>query len=149
MNRSWVTAISIGLLLTMLGGAAHAQGEAAREETSQEQRRWSDEVWTPIVTHEGVRFSYIFYSEADNTNNGVVVRLDNENDYPVRYRFRMVFRSGQGDEHIEPVEGTLRAHQVKTGDNDGLFWIPFVDGRSVGEVGLRGYHITPLGSSES
>lgn len=127
--------IGIGILLLLLCGTAHAQKE-----------RWSDEVWKPIVTHEGVAFSYIFYSEADNTNNGVVVRLDNRNGYPVRYRFRIVFRTWRGEEHVEPVTGTLRPGEMKTGDNDGLFWIPFVDGRSIGEVGLRGYAIEPIRS---
>lgn len=105
---------------------------------------WSDDAWTPIIEHRGVAFSYIFYSEADNTNNGVVVRLRNENDHAVRYRFDIVFRTGRGDERTEQVEGTLEAHQVKTGDNDGLFWIPFADGRAIGEIGLRGYEVEPL-----
>lgn len=129
----WGKTIGIGVLLLIFCGAAHAQ-----------ERRWSDEVWKPIITHEGVAFSYIFYSEADNTNNGVVVRLDNENNYPVRYRFRIVFRTWRGEEHTEQVTGTLQAGEMKTGDNDGLFWIPFVDGRSIGEVGLRGYAIEPI-----
>jgi hypothetical protein len=35
---------------------------------------------------------------------------------------------------------------MKTGENDGLFWIPFRDGRSIGEVGLRGFDIEPIRS---
>lgn len=122
-------------MLLMLVGAARAQAQ---------ERRWSDEVWKPIITHEGVAFSFIFYSEADNVNNGVVVRLHNQNDYPVRYRFRVIFRTWRGDEHFERAGGTLQAGQMKTGENDGLFWIPFRDGRSIGEVGLRGYAIEPI-----
>jgi hypothetical protein len=133
----WSKAIGVGLLLLVVCGTAHAQ---------EQERRWSDEVWKPIITHEGVAFSYIFYSEADNTNNGVVVRLDNQNDYPVRYRFRVIFRTWRGEEHVEEASGTLQAGQMKTGENDGLFWIPFVDGRSIGEVGLRGYAIEPIQS---
>lgn len=120
-------------MLLALCGSAHAQ-----------ERHWSDEAWTPIIKHQGVEFSYIFYSEADNTNNGVVVRLINENDHPVRYRFDIIFRTWNGEEHIERVNGTLQAHQMKTGENDGLFWIPFVDGRTIGEVGLRDYDIEPI-----
>lgn len=127
--RRWVG----GLVVLVLFSSIPAQAQ-----------HWSDEAWTPIVEHQGVAFSYIFYREADNTNNGVVVRLHNENDYSVRYRFDIIFRTGHGDEHVEQVEGTLRAHQMKTGENDGLFWIPFADGRSIGEVGLRGYAIEPI-----
>jgi len=133
MGERGVKAIGMGVLLLLVCGTVHAQ-----------KKRWADEVWKPIITHEGVAFSYIFYSEADNTNNGVVVRIDNTNDYPIRYRFRIVFRTWRGEEHTEQVTGTLQAGQMKTGDNDGLFWIPFVDGRSIGEVGLRGYTVEPI-----
>lgn len=136
MGTRWIRRAVVGLtLLMMVSGTTQAQAPA---------ERWADAVWKPILTHEGVAFSYIFYSEADNVNNGVVVRLDNRNAYPVRYRFRIVFRTWRGEEHIERVVGTLRAGQMKTGENDGLFWIPFRDGRSVGELGLRGYAIEPL-----
>ncbi len=106
-------------------------------------QHWSDTAWTPLLEHEGVRFSFIFYSEADNVNNGVVVKLVNTNDYAVRYRFKIIFRA-EGAEKIELAEGELAAKQGKTGDLDGLFWIPFPDGRSIGEVGLRGYEILPI-----
>ncbi len=132
--RRFLVIGATGLLMSLFSTTAHAQ----------QQRHWSDEAWTPIVEHRGVSISYIFYREADNENNGVVVRLINENDYAVRYRFGVVFRTWAGEEHVERVEGTLQAHQVKTGDNDGLFWIPFADGRSIGEVGLRGYEIEAL-----
>lgn len=130
-----VRAMSLVAVLLMVCSTAQAQ-----------ERRWSDEVWKPIITHEGVAFSFIFYSEADNVNNGVVVRLHNQNDYPIRYRFRIVFRTWRGAEHFERADGTLQAGQMKTGENDGLFWIPFRDGRSIGEVGLRGFDIEPIRS---
>lgn len=101
-----------------------------------------DGPWKEIIRQEGVAFSYLYYREADNTNGGIVVRLVNTNDYAVDYRFKIIFRA-DGDEHIEQVEGELEAGQVKTGDSDGLFWIPFEDGRGIGEVGLRGYKVTP------
>jgi hypothetical protein len=131
----WKQALGASLTWLMLAGTVHAQ---------EPERRWSDEVWKPIITHNGVAFAYIFYSEADNVNNGVVVRLHNRNAYPIRYRFRIVFRTWRGEEHVEPVTGVLEAGQMKTGEQDGLFWIPFRDGRSVGEVGLRGYAIEPI-----
>lgn len=105
------------------------------------QRIMKEEAWKPLLTHEGVRFSFLFYSVADNYNNGVVVLLVNTNDYDVRYRFKMVFRSSSGQEEVELVEGKLTAGEAKTGDRDGLFWIPFPDGQFIAEVGMRGYKV--------
>ena len=98
--------------------------------------------WRPLIEHEGVTFRYIFYSEADGENNGVVLMLTNNNAYPVTYRFKIVFRS-DGQEEVREVSGDLDPGQSKTGEHDGLFWIPFVDGRSISEIGLRGYRVTP------
>lgn len=97
--------------------------------------------WRPIFEHEGVAFSYIFYREADSANNGVVVRLHNTNAHAVTYRFNIIFRDELDGEVVEEVRGQLDAHQQKTGSLDGLFWIPFLDGRSIHEVGLRGYKV--------
>ena len=88
-------------------------------------------------------FDYIFYSEADNVNNGVVIRLHNQNEYAVSLRFLIVFRS-DGAEHSELFRGRLDAGEMRTGDAAGLFWVPFPDGRTIGEIGLRGYRVTPL-----
>lgn len=121
------------LLTLLLGGAPHAgmaQSAPDRED------------WTPILETQGVHFSYIFYEKADNQSAGIVMMLRNTNAYAVRYRFRVVFRSGK-DEMEEEVEGTLAAHARKTGDRAGLFWVPFADNRPITEVGLRGYHIEP------
>ncbi len=123
------------LLLSMWAPAASAQRAAM------------DEAWKPMLVHEGVAFSYIFYSEADERHDGVVVRLVNRNGYAVRYRFTMVFRAETGDEHTERAEGTLEPGEMKTGDAAGLFWIPFKDGRSIGEVGLRGWRVTREGEA--
>jgi hypothetical protein len=95
-----------------------------------------------MLDHEGVSFSYIFYQHADHSNNGVVLKLTNANDYAVNYRFKIIFRA-EGATVVEPVVGTLKAREVKTGDAEGLFWIPFKDGRAIAEVGLRGYKIVP------
>jgi hypothetical protein len=87
-----------------------------------------------------VAVSYIFYEKADNQNNGVVLRLQNENAHPVRYAFRVVFRA-DGAERTATAEGRLQAGQMRTGDEDGLFWIPFQDGRTIIQVGLRGFYV--------
>jgi len=103
---------------------------------------WYDTAWTPIVEKQGVQIGYIFYGEADNENNGVVLRLDNENDYAVRYDFTVIFR-GPAGRATARASGQLDPGQMKTGEKDSLFWIPFRDGRRVGQVGLRGIDICP------
>lgn len=103
--------------------------------------------WKPLFAHEGVEFFYIFYNKANNVNNGVVILLNNTNDYAIAYRFKVVFRSGE-TEAVRRVEGRLRAGESKTGDSDGLFWVPFLDGQEIEQVGLRGYTITPVESRE-
>jgi hypothetical protein len=104
----------------------------------------TDWAWTPIIKHEGLDISFIFYSRADSRNNGVVIKLANENEYAIDYRFKVIFRSDD-DVRVEEVEGTLNAGEARTGDASGLFWVPFPDGRSISEVGLRGYRVTPAG----
>ena len=125
----WKGVVLVGVL-ALLAGPVQAQQQAGS---------WA---WKSMLMHEGVEFKYIFYAEADNKNNGVVVMLVNTNDYAVTYRFKIIFRAGEA-EVVEPVAGKLEARQAKTGDADGLFWIPFPDGRSIAEVGLRGYKIIP------
>lgn len=130
----WRTGGLILLILLLLGGVP-CVGTA--------QPAPDEDAWTPILETEGVHFSYVFYEKADNHSAGIVMMLRNTNAYAVRYRFRVVFRSGE-EEVEEVAEGTLAAHTRKTGDRAGLFWIPFADNRPITEVGLRGYHIEPL-----
>ncbi|GIV59851.1 MAG: hypothetical protein KatS3mg043_0940 [Rhodothermaceae bacterium] len=128
---------SFGGVMAFLAGFAVAGPLLAQPRTAGE---WA---WKPILMHEGVRFEYLFYPAADNFNNGVVVKLTNTNDHPVAYRFTIIFRA-EGATHEEYVEGRLAAREIRTGDAAGLFWVPFRDGRSIGEVGLRGFRVTPL-----
>ncbi len=103
----------------------------------------TDWAWKPLLQHKGVEFSFLFYSEADNANNGVVIKLANTNNYPVVYHFKVVFRSDEKT-HVEAVNGFLREGEVKTGSSAGLFWIPFTDGCTISEVELRGYKVSRL-----
>ena len=127
------------ILLTLLLGAFACSALPAQAQT---QKRGGEWAWKPMLKHEGVEFKYIFYAEADSENNGVVVMLINRNDYAVTYQFKIIFRA-VGAEVLKHVSGELDAKEAKTGDADGLFWIPFPDGRSIGEVGLRGYKVFP------
>ena len=100
--------------------------------------------WKPMTTIEGVEFSYLFHREAsgeDAAGNGVVLRLRNANAYAVAYRFVVVFRAPDEEPVEEEVTGSLGPHEAKTGSAAGLFWIPFGERASIGEVGLRGYEV--------
>jgi len=96
-----------------------------------------DDAWTLVTTVRGVEIAYIHYIQADSHNDGVVLRLRNQTLCPAEIRFTVVFRS-KHREVAAPYATTLQAGELKTGEASGLFWIPFPDGRSVAEIGLRG-----------
>ncbi len=99
--------------------------------------------WTTLLDHEGVIFRYLHYPKADSENAGVVMMVENTNEYPVTYAFKAVFRS-RNEEAVRLTQGELRSGQRKAGDNDGLFWIPWKDQRPIEEVGLRGFKVKPM-----
>ena len=123
-------------LIVALGVAPGVQGQSVTA------GKWA---WKPLFTHEGVEFFYIFYNKANNEDNGVVILLTNTNGYAVDYQFKAVFKSGTA-EAIHEARGRLEPGESKTGDSDGLFWVPFMDGREIEQVGLRGYKVTPVRS---
>lgn len=126
------------LLLCLSAGESQAQLQSGSPEDG----------WKHLLEHDGVTFSYVFYREANNTHNGVVVMVDNANEYSVGYQFRIVFRSGD-TEHVEDVSGSLQPGQRETGDKAGLFWIPFDDGRPITEIGLRNFRIEQREDAEA
>ncbi|MFB6247951.1 MAG: hypothetical protein ABEL97_05210 [Salinibacter sp.] len=140
--------LAVWIALLGPGGPSPAWAQDSTRAPADTTQPWYNTAWTPIVEKEGVRFGYIFYSKADNYNNGVVIRLHNQNDRPVRYAFTVIFRGPSG-EATSRAEGRLAPGEMKTGETDGLFWIPFTDGRAVGEVGLRGIEITPITGDSS
>ena len=102
-----------------------------------------EEAWKVLLEYEGVRFLYVFYPKANGINDGVVVMLQNQNEYRVSYRFTIIFESPEGAESVD-AEGVLEALEWKTGDAAGLFWTPFDDGRSLGAIRMRNYKITRI-----
>ncbi len=99
--------------------------------------------WTVLAEKEGLNISFIFYSEADNYNNGVVLKLHNKNDKDIFYEFDLIFRSENFDK-TEHIEGIIMKNQIKAGSNDNLFWIPFEDGKLISEVGITSIRISDL-----
>lgn len=133
--------LGIGVLGLMALSSARGQPTGAAPDSS---KRWHDYAWTQIVEQNGVIIDYIYYPDADNEQDGIVLRLTNTNDFAVRYAFTVVFRSPESDTSTG-VRGRLDPGQMKTGDAAGLFWMPFTDSdQSIGEVGLRGLEVVPV-----
>lgn len=150
MTRICRLHLAIGVLLVAGVGVAPAVAQSADStaaDTTGGVPAWHEDAWTEIITHEGVRFTYIFYSKADTKNNGVVIRLQNQNAVPVRYAFTVIFRTPTAERSAR-AEGHLDAGEMKTGDKDGLFWIPFTEpNQTISEIGLRGIRIVRAPSS--
>jgi hypothetical protein len=97
-----------------------------------------------IVEKDGLGIYFLFYSEGNGIqDNGVVIYLKNENDYKLNYSFQLVFRAGEAEKE-QQVSGILKAHERKTGSNEGLYFIPFGDKSSVSEVGVRKIRIEKI-----
>ncbi len=110
--------------------AGHGRGAAAQELAA-------ERAFKPIVEKGGLSVKYVLYQKADGARNGVVIFLRNTNDFAISYRFSAVFRS-EDEEKTGFAEGHLGPCEAKTGDRDGLFWIPFDDDRPIVEIGVRG-----------
>jgi hypothetical protein len=150
MTRLRLLILAVIALLGVGTGVAPAVAQSADStaaDTTGGVPAWHEDAWTEIITHEGVRFTYIFYSKADTKNNGVVVRLENQNAYRVHYAFTIIFRTPTAERSAR-ADGHLDAGEMKTGDKDGLFWIPFTEpNQTIGEIGLRGLRIVRAPSS--
>lgn len=90
-----------------------------------------------IVEKDGLGIYFLFYSEGNGVeNNGVVIYLENKNNYAIRYTFHLIFRTEIG-EKTQEVEGLLKAGERKTGSNEGLYFVPYQDKRSIIELGVK------------
>ncbi len=143
MTPRWTLLV---LLVLLSGSPACAQDSSAT--AADTTRSWHEGAWTHIVERDGLTISYIFYSKADNRNDGVVLRLCNGNDHRVRYTFTVIFRGPEAQASVQ-VRGTLKPGEMQTGEKSGLFWVPFEDQRRLGEVGLRGIEVIRLRPDQS
>ncbi|WP_103028814.1 hypothetical protein [Salinibacter altiplanensis] len=137
-HRYIIGVLVLGLLPVSVGWAQ--KGGVAGDTSA----AWHEDAWTPIVAQRGLRIAYIYYPRADTEHDGVVLRLINRNEVPVRYGFTLVFRAPTADTTVA-VRGGLGPGAMKTGDDAGLFWVPFRgEDRSLGEIGLRGLSVVRL-----
>ncbi len=49
--------------------------------------------WNKLVKRNNFIVSFIFYSKADNSNNGIVIKIENENKFTIKYRFTIIVRT--------------------------------------------------------
>ena len=99
--------------------------------------QYKDGPFKNLFDREGFVVSFIFYSEGDGEeNNGVVIYLENKNNYNISFKFTLIFRAGAVD-RLKTIDGRMIPREKRTGSNDGLFFIPFEDGRSLSEVGIK------------
>lgn len=97
-----------------------------------------------LFEKDGLDIYFIYYNEGNGVkDNGVVIYLRNRNDYSVSYNFKLNFRSGKIDK-INFVEGKLKPLEERTGSNDGLYFIPFEDKRTITEVGISGCRVEKI-----
>lgn len=90
-----------------------------------------------LYDQHGLLVQFLFYSEGDGVhNNGVVIFLTNENEFDISYSFSLIFRATSIDK-TEKVSGYLKAGEKKVGSNEGLYFIPFKDDKSITEVGIK------------
>ena len=90
-----------------------------------------------LYDQNGLLVQFVFYSEGNGVyNNGVVIFLTNKNEFAIAYSFSLIFRATTIDK-TERVRGYLIAGEKKVGSNEGLYFIPFEDGKSITEVGIN------------
>ncbi len=99
--------------------------------------------WQKILEKEGLNISFIFYPNSIKENNGVVLKLHNKSGNILKYNFEVIFKSDTL-EHAEIVDGIIKPHEVITGSEKKLFWVPFKNGISISEVGVRKCQLTIL-----
>ena len=139
VSHRYIIGVLVLGLLPVSAGWAQKWGVAGDTSAA-----WHADAWTPIIEKKGLRISYIYYPDANDEHDGIVLRLINENEVPVRYKFTLVFRAPAADT-TTAVRGRLNPGAMKTGDAAGLFWVPFrEDDRSLGEIGLRGLSVAQL-----
>lgn len=96
----------------------------------------SDYGWEKITEKNGLSISFIFYKKANNSANGIVLKIKNNNDYKVIYSFILIFLADSISKE-EIVAGEIKAKQVQAGSNDGLFFLPFDETKIISQIGIK------------
>ena len=92
--------------------------------------------WKKLVEENHCKVSFIFYSKADNYNNGIVIKIENKNKFKIRFRFTIIAKT-ENIKKGKTFTGELEGGKIITGSNNNLFWIPELKGASIAEVGIK------------
>ncbi len=92
--------------------------------------------WNKLVEENRCKVSFIFYGKADNYNNGIVIKIENENKFKIGYRFTIIAKTEKIKKE-KTFTGELKADEMITGSNNNLFWIPELNGAAITEVGIK------------
>jgi len=84
----------------------------------------------------GLSISFIFYKKANNTTNGIVLKIKNNNDFKVIYSFTLIFIADTNSKE-EIVAGEINANHTQAGSNDGLFFLPFDETKIISQIGIK------------
>ncbi len=96
--------------------------------------------WTFLYQKDSVAAYFIWYEKADNQNDGVVVKLVNQNNFKVNYNFDLIFLADTL-KHTVNVNGVLNPNEIKTGSTQGLFWVPFKNAISISDIGVYNFTV--------
>ncbi len=102
--------------------------------------------WQELASYKGLHISFLFYKKANDTYNGIVLKLQNKNEHKIFYQFELVFQSDK-KEKKELLEGYLNSGEIITGSNNNLFFLPFKDSTTISHVGLQKIKIVKSESS--
>ena len=119
--------LSCAIILLFCSGIIHSQND--------------DGPFKKLYDNHGLIVSFIFYSDGDcMENNGVVIYLENKNAYDISFQFMLIFRALSVDRE-KHISGTLKAKERRTGSSERLYFLPFDDGKSLSEVGIKGCRV--------
>ncbi|OGU35849.1 MAG: hypothetical protein A2068_06120 [Ignavibacteria bacterium GWB2_35_6b] len=96
----------------------------------------SDYGWENITEKNGLSISFMFYMKANNSVNGIVLKIKNNNNYKVVYSFTLIFIADSISKE-EIVAGEIKPKQVQAGSNDGLFFLPFDETKIISQIGIK------------
>lgn len=92
--------------------------------------------WEKITEKNGLSISFMYYMKANNSTNGIVLKIKNNNDYKVIYSFTLIFIA-ESISKEEIVAGEIKAKQIQAGSNDGLFFLPFDETKIISQIGIK------------
>jgi len=92
--------------------------------------------WKELVEEKNCIVSFIFYSKANNINNGLVIKIENKNNFDIIFEFTIIAKSINKTRE-KTFKGIILGGKIITGSNNDYFWIPELSRESIAEVGIK------------